>query len=67
MKRVDYMAVAEKAMAQIRPGAFLTVKSGEALNTMTIGWATIGYVWGKPIFWGNRGLLRNRLISDVLL
>jgi flavin reductase (DIM6/NTAB) family NADH-FMN oxidoreductase RutF len=49
MKRVDYMAVAEKAMAQIRPGAFLTVKSGDALNTMTIGWATIGYVWGKPI------------------
>ena len=30
-------------------GAFLTVKSGNALNTMTIGWATFGVVWKKPI------------------
>ncbi len=50
MKQVDYMAVAEKAMAEIKKGVFLTVKAGEALNTMTIGWATIGYVWRKPIF-----------------
>jgi flavin reductase (DIM6/NTAB) family NADH-FMN oxidoreductase RutF len=49
MKAVDYMAVAPQAMAQIKKGAFLTVKSGEALNTMTIGWASIGYVWKKPI------------------
>jgi flavin reductase (DIM6/NTAB) family NADH-FMN oxidoreductase RutF len=49
MKRVDYMQVAAEGMDQIRIGAFLTVKSGDALNTMTIGWATIGYVWGKPI------------------
>ena len=50
MKRVDYMQVAKEAMDQIRVGAFLTVKAGEALNTMTIGWATIGYVWSRPIF-----------------
>ena len=49
MKRIDYMTVAPKAMEQIKKGAFLTVKSGEAINTMTIGWATIGYVWRKPI------------------
>jgi flavin reductase (DIM6/NTAB) family NADH-FMN oxidoreductase RutF len=49
MKRVDSMQVAEQAMAQIREGAFLTVKAGQALNTMTIGWATIGYVWSRPI------------------
>jgi len=49
MKKVNYMAVAEKVITQIRNGAFLTVKSGEALNTMTIGWATIGFVWRKPI------------------
>jgi flavin reductase (DIM6/NTAB) family NADH-FMN oxidoreductase RutF len=49
MKRVDYMAVAEKAMAQISKGAFLTVKAGTQLNTMTIGWATFGIVWRKPI------------------
>jgi flavin reductase (DIM6/NTAB) family NADH-FMN oxidoreductase RutF len=49
MKRVDHMEVAAKAMAQIKEGAFLTVKAGEALNVMTIGWATIGRVWQKPI------------------
>jgi flavin reductase (DIM6/NTAB) family NADH-FMN oxidoreductase RutF len=49
MKRVDTMQVAEQAMDQIRVGAFLTVKAGQALNTMTIGWATIGYVWSRPI------------------
>jgi flavin reductase (DIM6/NTAB) family NADH-FMN oxidoreductase RutF len=50
MKQVDTMAIAEKAMDQIKKGAFLTVKAGEDLNTMTIGWATIGFVWKKPIF-----------------
>jgi flavin reductase (DIM6/NTAB) family NADH-FMN oxidoreductase RutF len=50
MKSVDYMAVAQKAMDQIPKGAFLTVKAGDALNTMTIGWATMGVVWQRPIF-----------------
>ena len=50
MKKVDYMAVADEAMAKIKKGVFLTVKSGDRLNTMTIGWATIGYCWQKPIF-----------------
>lgn len=50
MKKLDYMAVAEKVIKQIKKGAFLTVKAGDARNTMTIGWATIGFVWNKPIF-----------------
>ncbi len=50
MKEMDYMAVADRAMKQIKKGAFLTVRSAEGLNTMTIGWATIGFVWQKPIF-----------------
>lgn len=50
MKEMDYMAVADIAMKQIKKGAFLTVRSEEGLNTMTIGWATIGFVWQKPIF-----------------
>jgi len=49
MKKIDYMAVAEEAMSQIKKGAFLIVKASEALNTMAIGWATIGFVWNKPI------------------
>ena len=49
MKRVDYMEIADKAMEQIKNGAFLTVRAGDKLNTMTIGWATIGIIWGLPI------------------
>jgi flavin reductase (DIM6/NTAB) family NADH-FMN oxidoreductase RutF len=50
MKQVDYMAVAERAMAQIKKGAFLTVRVDDQVNTMTIGWATIGFCWRKPVF-----------------
>ncbi len=49
MKNVDYMNAAEDSIDKIKNGAFLTVKSGNALNTMTIGWATFGVVWSKPI------------------
>ena len=49
MRDVDFMAAYEGVIKQIKEGAFLTVKAGEALNTMTIGWATIGFAWKKPI------------------
>jgi flavin reductase (DIM6/NTAB) family NADH-FMN oxidoreductase RutF len=49
MRRVDYKEVAQRVLTRIDQGAFLTVKSGEAINTMTIGWLTIGYVWRTPI------------------
>jgi len=32
---VDYMSVAEDSVNKIKEGAFLTVKSGDKLNTMT--------------------------------
>jgi flavin reductase (DIM6/NTAB) family NADH-FMN oxidoreductase RutF len=49
MKHMDYMMIAQNVMELIKKGVFLTVKSSAGLNTMTIGWATIGYVWGKPV------------------
>ncbi len=49
MKDLGYMEVAGKAMAGIAKGAFLTVRAGDSLNTMTIGWATIGIMWRKPV------------------
>lgn len=49
MKDVDYSEVSADLMSKIKKGAFLTVKAGEELNTMTIGWAMIGFVWRKPI------------------
>ncbi len=49
MKNLNYMTIAEDAIRKINKGAFLTVKAGKALNTMTIGWATFGVMWRKPI------------------
>lgn len=49
MKDVNYIEVAGDSIAGIKRGAFLTVKSGASLNTMTIGWAAFGEVWSKPI------------------
>lgn len=49
MKDVDYMHIAEDSINKIKEGAFLTVKSGNALNTMAIGWGSFGFVWNKPI------------------
>ena len=33
-----------------KKGILLTTASGGKVNTMTIGWGTIGIEWGKPIF-----------------
>jgi flavin reductase (DIM6/NTAB) family NADH-FMN oxidoreductase RutF len=49
MKDLDYMDIAEDAIAKIKKGAFLTVRAGDLLNTMTIGWALFGVIWQKPI------------------
>jgi len=49
MKDLNYMSIAEDAISKIKKGAFLTVKAGNKLNTMTIGWATFGFIWQKPI------------------
>ena len=49
MKEMDYLSVAEEAMNKVKKGVFLTVKAGDRLNTMTIGWATVGLCWKRPV------------------
>jgi flavin reductase (DIM6/NTAB) family NADH-FMN oxidoreductase RutF len=49
MRNVDPLANIEKTLEGIRKGAFLTVRSGGQVNTMAIGWATIGYIWQRPV------------------
>lgn len=49
MKDLNYLTIAGDAIKKIRKGAFLIVKAGNKLNVMTIGWATFGIVWQKPI------------------
>jgi flavin reductase (DIM6/NTAB) family NADH-FMN oxidoreductase RutF len=48
--KVDPLSVSAEIMAQLPKGAFLTVKSRQHLNTMTIGWGTIGMMWSRPVF-----------------
>ena len=47
---MSFMVNLEKTMSRLKKGAFLTVKSGEKTNTMTIGWGYIGIMWNKPYF-----------------
>lgn len=49
MKERNSLTQADQLMEQIKKGAFLTVKADDAVNTMTIGWATIGFIWQRPV------------------
>lgn len=49
-KETDYKEFSREIMEQLPEGAFLTVKSGERVNTMTIAWGAMGFIWKKPIF-----------------
>ncbi len=49
MKELHIAQVSEKVINQLPRGALLTVKSKDKLNTMIIGWATLGRIWNKPI------------------
>ena len=49
--KVNFTENLEKGMEFLHTqGAFLTVKSGEKINTMTISWGNIGFEWNRPIF-----------------
>lgn len=50
IERINFNEYSTGALEQLKKGAFLTVKDGEKVNTMTIGWGSIGYIWNMPIF-----------------
>lgn len=50
MRKVEYNTVANEALEQLSAGAFLTTKYKGEVNTMTIAWGNIGFMWQKPIF-----------------
>ena len=39
----------DELLKQMPKGIFLNVKDGDNINTMTIGWGSVGIVWGKPV------------------
>lgn len=46
---LEYNEYAREMLTQLPRGAFLSVKAGNQINTMTIGWGSIGYIWKKPL------------------
>lgn len=46
---VPYEDYSQQFLMQLPKGAFLTVKDGSLINTMTIGWGSIGYMWQMPV------------------
>lgn len=50
MDVISYNEYAREALTSLAQGAFLTTKAQGAVNTMTIGWGSLGYMWGKPVF-----------------
>ncbi len=49
-KEIKVWDYAPQILEQLPKGALLTVKADGKVNTMTIGWGTLGIQWGKPIF-----------------
>ncbi|WP_427340553.1 flavin reductase family protein [Caloranaerobacter sp. DY30410] len=49
-KDIAYHKYSKEVLEQLPKGAFLTVKHKDKINTMTIGWGNIGFIWNKPIF-----------------
>lgn len=49
-KEIKFTEMSKELLEQLQRGAFLTVKNGDRVNTMTIAWGSLGYIWNKPIF-----------------
>lgn len=50
IKEISYNEMLGSVMEQLPHGAFLTVQKGDIINTMTVGWCMVGYMWNRPVF-----------------
>ena len=49
-RKVNVWDYAGKIAEAMNPGILATTKANGKVNTMTIGWGTLGIEWGRPIF-----------------
>ncbi len=49
-KHIDVNDYAAEILRALRPGILLTTKAEGKVNSMVIGWGTIGMNWGRPVF-----------------
>ncbi len=49
-RMIDVSDYANRIMKSFRPGVLITTKAGEKINSMVIGWGTLGVIWERPVF-----------------
>ena len=49
-KYIDLWEYAGRILEQVGTAALVTTAAEGKVNTMTIGWGTLGVEWGKPLF-----------------
>ncbi len=49
MREVSFQELSKDLLTQLVKGVFLTVKRNDEVNTMTIGWGNVGFIWNKPV------------------
>ena len=47
-ERIDWKCYATFITKSIRKGILITSCDGNTVNTMTIGWGTLGFMWSRP-------------------
>lgn len=47
---VDVLDYAGEICRALKKGVLLTTQAGDRVNTMTIGWGTLGWEWNKLVF-----------------
>lgn len=50
MKEISYLNAIETTTEHLQHGGVFLNVGGEAPNTMTIGWGSIGCIWNRPVF-----------------
>lgn len=49
-KSIRYNELTKEMFEQLEKGAFLTTMVDQKVNTMTIAWGGVNFVWHKPVF-----------------
>ena len=49
-RKVNVWDYAGQIVQAMNPGILATTKACDQVNTMTIGWGTLGIEWGQPVF-----------------
>lgn len=49
-RKIDIRNCAGDIIKALRPGILITTKVGDKVNSMTIGWGTLGIIWERPMF-----------------